>query len=522
MTISEATRYKKETGENLPSWQEQIASYENKGYYIHFSNVPRMGLYLVNKYNTPIGFYAYPLDRNKMADFATDRPYAIIIKPKTETKLLELKTYSESDLKADIAKLEKLGYSKKVMDKAIKEARNKTPGGKIWNITRVLSSVPEQEMNDEQEMNEAKSETVRGGGPTGKWTILFKNLGYDGVNDDCLSIIHPSEECQAVFFDTTKLDLVKVIDKSKKPVFDNDQLGLGMSEGQIKGLAFDPEKLDQTLSTLKRKKQNDTIKKIVRIALKNDSTPVAALNVILKYPNAFYLLDVLRHPKAPPEYIAKTLQRNKSDRDVVYAVAKNPSTPVAILNQLASDKKTDVRASVADNTGAPVELLDMLAKDKQMAVRRNVAENPKTRKETLAVLAKDKDGDVARGVARNRNTPKNLFYTLAKTEPIPVAGNPSTPVEILTAFAKHKEISVREALAENPSTPVEILIGFSKSKQPYFRQLVAGNPKTPADILKILVNDKNLDVREAANEELARRNLAESVLNKVLTKLLYL
>jgi len=36
------------------------------------------------------------------------------------------------------------------------------------------------------------------------------------------------------------------------------------------------------------------------------------------------------------------------------------------------------------------------------------------------------------------------------------------------------------------------------------------------------VNDKNLDVREAAQEELARRNLAESVLNKVLTKLLYL
>jgi len=484
MTITEATRYAKEMGKDLPRWQEQIASYENKGYYIHFSNVPRVGLYLVNKYNTPIGFYAYPLDRNKMADFATDRPYAIIIKPKTEMKLLELKTYSESDLKADIAKLEKLGYSKKVMDKAIKEARNKTPGGKIWNITRILSIVPEPEIN------EAQSETVRGGGPTGKWTMLIKKLGYDGVNDDCLSIIHPSEKCQAVFFDTSKLDLVKIIDKSEKPVFGGDPLGIGMGEGEIKGLGFDAEKLDRTLGMLNKKGQK---KQIIDTILANRSTPTAVLNVILKHSKADEV-NVLNHPNAPPE----------------------------VFKKFATDKRTWLRRTVAANQGAPVEVLDMLAKDKDAFIRELVAENPKTRKETLIVLANDIVASVNNGVARNRNAPVELLNALAKKHPNAVASNPSTPVEMLIAFSKSKDPSIQQKIASNPSTPVEILIAFSKSKQSDIRKEIASNPTTPIEVLKTLKQDKDWRVSSIASEELKKRNLAESLLNKVLTKLLYL
>ena len=137
--ITEVTRFEKETGVSLPNWQQQIIGYEKKGYYIHFSYFPKLGLYLTNKYNTPIGFYAYPLDRSKMAGFATNRPYAVIFKPKPSAKILQLKDYSESDLKADIDKLVKMGWSIDIINAAAADARNKSPGGKIWNITRVLS-----------------------------------------------------------------------------------------------------------------------------------------------------------------------------------------------------------------------------------------------------------------------------------------------------------------------------------------------------------------------------------------------
>ena len=105
-TVMEAVKYKKEIGENLPRWKEELNDYESKKeYFIHFSHVPRMALYVINKFDTPIGFYAYPLVFSKMRDFAIERPYAVIIKPKPEARILNLKTYTEDQYYDDLNKL---------------------------------------------------------------------------------------------------------------------------------------------------------------------------------------------------------------------------------------------------------------------------------------------------------------------------------------------------------------------------------------------------------------------------------
>ena len=213
--LLEATRYKKETRTSAERWQEKLIRYEKAGgFFVHFSTIPRMGLFTRNKFGTPIGFYVYPLNREKMRDFAVERPYALIIKPKPEVRPLDFQTYSEDSLAQDIQKLIGLKYSKARIKTASDKAKNQSPGGMIWNITRVLSGADKADAFLKKVGKDPETNLpLKGGGPTGTWTMLLRRLGYDGVIDEGRGIIHPEEPYQAVFFDTTKLELVEVLEK---------------------------------------------------------------------------------------------------------------------------------------------------------------------------------------------------------------------------------------------------------------------------------------------------------------------
>ena len=403
--LYEITRYERETGESLPSSQEQIIKYEEQGgYFIHFSNVPRIGLYIVNKYNTPIGFYAYPLDRKKMADFAVDRPYAIIFKPKPEAKILDTKKYGEGDYKADVDELVDMGYSLDDINEAARNARRPRPAGKIWNVTRVLSGSDKKTDDDSAK---------RGGGPTGKWSMLLKKLGYDGVNDDCFSIIHPAEPCQAVFFDTGKLDLIKILDMK----------GTGI---KYKSDLFEPENQD-----LKQAANSKTSPKRLAMLAKSKNNQV---------------------------------RRN---------VARNPNTSPETLRDLANpeiESNEDVREYVYSNPNCPPDILTAVAESSDGSLDRIIAENPNTPPETLRKLATKGRGDnfwLRRSVVGNENCPPDILSDLAKNDPelyvrVVAISNPSIPVEALEFLANDTEKQIRMNVAKNEKTPRDILIKLSK------------------------------------------------------------
>ena len=90
-------------------------------------------------------------------------------------------------------------------------------------------------------------------------------------------------------------------------------------------------------------------------------------------------------------------------------------------------------------------------------VRRSAAGNPNTPVEVLTELAKDSDWGVRRNAAGNPNTPVEVLTELAKDSNCDVrrnaAGNPNTPVEVLTELAKDSDWSVRYSAAGNPNTP---------------------------------------------------------------------
>ena len=66
-----------------------------------------------------------------------------------------------------------------------------------------------------------------------------------------------------------------------------------------------------------------------------------------------------------------------SDWEVRAKVARNPSTPIDVLTELAKDSDIVVRRRVACNPNTPIDVLTELAKDSDWCVRRNVARNPK-------------------------------------------------------------------------------------------------------------------------------------------------
>ena len=398
--LYEATRYKEETGESFPRWQDQIIKYEEKGgYFIHFSNVPRMNLYIVNKYNTPIGFYAYPLDRDKMSSFAVERPYAIIFKPKPEAKILEIKTYSESDYKADVDKLVDMGYPLEDIEKAAKEARSKKPAGKLWNVTRMLSGT--YSIDDEPER-------TRGGGTTGKWSMLLKKLGYDGANDDCYGVIHPNESCQAVFFDTAKLDLVKIVDLKSAKI--SNQSDLFSTESRMELQAYDKKMSSKRLAFLAK---SDNVRIRAGVAA-NENTSPEVLLALAKDKNSTVRLGVLGNPKAPPEVL--TAAATSEDEYERMKVAENPNTPPEVLRNLANPKESyRIRRNVSFNENTPPDVLSELAKnDTEMFVRVGALSNSKIPVETLVFLANDTDTQVRLGVAKNRKTPEKILIELSK------------------------------------------------------------------------------------------------------------
>lgn len=228
LIVLEATRFKRETKSRLPRWTERLIAYEQQNrvdgnLFIHFSRFPKMGLYLKNSYNTPIGFYAYPLIDESISSFAAERPFMIIFKPKPEARLLVLSRYTDEQLKQDGNKLKAAGFDPTVVDETIGEpasfwdlsGTSGSPGKKIWDLTRILSGTKVGEDENGEDVTNPLSPGKEGGGPTARWSyILWKILGYDGVIDNNgVGIIHSNEPNQAVFFNTTRLEIVDVIEK---------------------------------------------------------------------------------------------------------------------------------------------------------------------------------------------------------------------------------------------------------------------------------------------------------------------
>ena len=105
-----------------------------------------------------------------------------------------------------------------------------------------------------------------------------------------------------------------------------------------------------------------------------------------------------------------------SDEDVVsrMTIARVSDDP-EILRELAADPDDDVRIEVADNENTPEDVLRLLAEDSYADFA--VARNPKTPIDLLEELSESGDTSVRYSVAENPSTPPYLLYQLSKYDP---------------------------------------------------------------------------------------------------------
>jgi hypothetical protein len=114
------------------------------------------------------------------------------------------------------------------------------------------------------------------------------------------------------------------------------------------------------------------------------------------------------------------LAQNPIDMSARWAVAKNPHTPVEILELLAKDDINLVRALVATNPNTPTHILDSLFSDEKI-VRDGLSGNPNTSEKLLNILCDDSDKMVRLRLAENSAVPKPILIKLSKDMDIDVA-----------------------------------------------------------------------------------------------------
>ncbi len=192
----------------------------------------------------------------------------------------------------------------------------------------------------------------------------------------------------------------------------------GISSEIAQLLADDPEwrvrhmlaqNKDAPADVIEKLSRDENVEVRQRIA-KNEATPPEILTSLTTDKDVVQY--TVMNPRVPPETLASLadvsfLDRmlNRTDRDLLKAVGKNPSTPAQSLQKLAKNSDYYIRLGVAQNSAAPASLLRQLANDDKPSVRTSVAYNPSTDISIVRELAVDKDGSVAmtaREALRNR------------------------------------------------------------------------------------------------------------------------
>lgn len=178
-----------------------------KDVFVSFTDINKIGINPTNKFKTPIGIYTYPIkavfDKSIILDFAGDRKYIQVVKPKGKF-LKDVSKYSKSDFDADVKKLRQIYKNVDTIEDSIitgiQLAKDPSWGGKMWNITRWIST---EDKNPDKHTTHAS--TVR-------WNGIWRKLGYSGVGDmSNRGIIHPNEPMQAVFFSKKGFEHIETI-----------------------------------------------------------------------------------------------------------------------------------------------------------------------------------------------------------------------------------------------------------------------------------------------------------------------
>jgi len=204
------------------------------------------------------------------------------------------------------------------------------------------------------------------------------------------------------------------------------------------------------------------------------------------------------------------------------AIAKNPNTPVKILDLLAESPVYGIPVAVAGNPTTSVETLRKLYKGDEWYAKTALSQNPNTPPDILAIFSEYTNGMIREYTASNPSTCQETLEKLAQLlddgEMNPyshgevrsrVASNPSTSVELLGKLAQDVDYRVIRAVSKNPNLSKEDLEKYARHKDRDIRGNVASKPNISRETWQMLARDRETYVLQGivANPNVSREEL---------------
>lgn len=285
--------------------------------------------------------------------------------------------------------------------------------------------------------------------------------------------------------------------RSKRPDYPHQDL--------IKALIQRDDITTETLDTLFDMASDQTVHDMTRFA----TTPPDMLLKLTKCEARSQDIprwgDLPKNPNTPAEAleiifsIFSMLDKGKYSDFIPKAIARNPNTPVQLLEELA--KQPYLHEALSRNPNTPVRLLEEFAMHPHLGASVCANHNvPSKLLRQLANVPENVNLQMIANIANNRNTPVDLLLRFVVSPNAFIreglAGNSKAPASILEALVNDENVFVRIALAKNPSVPISILERLANDPDDRVCKSLIENPNLPAQLLELFVDAADRKVRE--------------------------
>ncbi len=203
----------------------------------------------------------------------------------------------------------------------------------------------------------------------------------------------------------------------------------------------------------------------VRLSLaRSTTTSESAIAQLSKIEDEEILCAVARNPKTPlhileqlvenpPRFWDRQRSSDRYDFDRLFiAIHLNPNTSESLLLKLAQSGSSNVKQAIAQNPKAPLSLLNQFADSRDCVYHLAMGRNPKVPIAILEKLAGENDKKIREMVKNHPNVSETAIAIINFIE-----GKPGISIDLLERLASDRRASVLLLVAAHPSTPAKVL-----------------------------------------------------------------
>lgn len=245
------------------------------------------------------------------------------------------------------------------------------------------------------------------------------------------------------------------------------------------------------------------------------------------------LCAVARNPKTPLHILEQLVENpfrfcddENADEfdfdDLFTAILKNPNTSESLLLQLAESGSSYVKMAIAQNPKAPLSLLNQFADWRNFSMHQAIARNPQAPSAILENLAGENEKEIRDLVKNHPNVSETAIAIINFIE-----GKPGTSIDLIERLASDQRASVRLLVAAHPSTPAKVLEKLAQDTDQDVPFKAASNPNATSTVLEFFAEflvkqhqrvsrSNQIFYKRSALELLERSDITPKVLENLL------